>query len=122
VKGKEAVQEHLQRIGQTIHALLQELQPAYHTETAYQVLERLFADNFHLNENGLRAKENSELTSDSLQSVDDLEATYRTTPALPLRFAAGIIMAGGARECCQRAGRLMQSVTADVSYAGVGFR
>lgn len=78
VKGKEAVQEHLQRIGQTIHALLQELQPAYHSEPAYQVLERLFADNFHLHENGPKAKENSELTSDSLQSVDDLEASYRT--------------------------------------------
>ena len=78
VKGKEAVQEHLQKIGQSIHALLQDLKPGYAAESAYQVLERIFADNFHLNGNGPKAKENTELTSDSLQSVDDLEATYRT--------------------------------------------
>jgi len=78
VKGKEAVQEHLQKIGQTIHALLLDLKTAYAAENAYQVLERICADNFHLLESGPRAKENAEITSDCLQSVDDLEATYRT--------------------------------------------
>jgi len=78
VKGKEAVQEHLQKIGQTIHALLQDLKSAYAAETAYQVLERIFAENFHLLDRGLRAKENIEITASCLQSVDDLEATYRT--------------------------------------------
>jgi hypothetical protein len=84
VKGKEAQQEHLQKIGQTIHTLLQELKSVYATELAYQVLERIFAENFNLlasspqGENGPRAKENSEITSACLQSVDDLEATYRT--------------------------------------------
>jgi len=78
VKGKEAVQEHLQKIGQTLHALLQDLKSTYAAQAAYQVLERIFADNFHLLESGPKAKENKELTSDCLQSVDDLEATYRT--------------------------------------------
>jgi hypothetical protein len=78
VKGKEAVQEHLQKIGRSIYVLLQELKAGYAAEPAYQVLERIFADNFHLTESGPAAKENTELTSDSLQSVDDLEATYRT--------------------------------------------
>lgn len=78
VKGKEAQQEHLQKIGQTIYALLQELKSAYATELAYQVMERIFAENFNLLESGPRAKENTEITSACLQSVDDLEATYRT--------------------------------------------
>jgi hypothetical protein len=78
VKGKEAQREHLQKIGQTIHTLLQDLKSAYAVETAYQVLERIFADNFHLMDSAVRAKENTEITSDCLQSVDDLEATYRT--------------------------------------------
>lgn len=78
VKGKEAVREHLQKIGQAIHTLLQDLKSTYSEETAYQVLERIFAENFHLIENGVRAKENTEITSACLQSVDDLEATYRT--------------------------------------------
>lgn len=81
VKGKEAVQEHLQKIGQTIHALLQDLKNAYAAENAYQVLERIFAENFHLLTSGPRAKENIEITSACLQSVDDLEATYRTKGA-----------------------------------------
>jgi hypothetical protein len=78
VKGKEAQQEHLQKIGQTIHALLQELKSVYAVELAYQVLERIFAENFNLLESGPRAKENAEISSSCLQSVDDLEATYRT--------------------------------------------
>ena len=78
VKGKEAVTEHLQKIGQTIHALLQDMKNAYADELVYQVLERIFADNFNLLETGLRAKENTEISSACLQSVDDLEATYRT--------------------------------------------
>jgi hypothetical protein len=78
VKGKQAQQEHLQQIGQSIHVLLQELKSAYVAELAYQVLERIFAENFNLLESGPRAKENSEITSACLQSVDDLEATYRT--------------------------------------------
>jgi hypothetical protein len=78
VKGQEAVREHLQKIGQAIHILLSDLKSAYVAENAYLVLERIFNDNFHLLESGPQAKENKELTSGCLQSVDDLEATYRT--------------------------------------------
>jgi Transposase DDE domain/Transposase domain (DUF772) len=78
VKGKQAVDEHLQEIGQTIHTLLQDLKATYASETAYRVLERLFAENFHLITSGPRPKENAEITSSCLQSVDDLEASYRT--------------------------------------------
>jgi hypothetical protein len=78
VKGQAAVQEHLQKIGQAIYKLLQELKGTYAAETAFQVLERLFAENFHLADSCPRPKENNEITSGCLQSVDDLEASYRT--------------------------------------------
>jgi len=78
VKGKEAVQEHLQQVGSAIYHLLAELKEAYANEQAYQVLERIFAENFNLVEEGVCPKENRELASGSLQSVDDLEASYRT--------------------------------------------
>ena len=78
VKGKEAVQAHLQEIGQNIHTLLLDLKSAYATEKAYQVLERLFTENFNLVDSLPHPKENTEITSGCLQSVDDLEATYRT--------------------------------------------
>lgn len=78
VKGKQALDEHLQEIGHTIHNLLQDLKASYASETAYRVLERLFAENFNLVPDGPRPKENAEITSGCLQSVDDLEASYRT--------------------------------------------
>src|SRR6266700_595270 len=78
IKGKQAVDEHLQAIGQTIHSLLQDLKTTYASENAYRVLERLFAENFHLLPEGAHPKENTEISSGCLQSVDDLEASYRT--------------------------------------------
>lgn len=78
VKGTEAVQEHLQKVGESIYAMLSELKTEYATESAYQILERIFTDNFHILERGIQAKGNKELSSGCLQSVDDLEATYRT--------------------------------------------
>lgn len=78
VKGKAAVQEHLQQVGTTIYAWLAELKDGYAHEPAYQVLERIFAENFKRVEDQVCPKENQELASGSLQSVDDLEASYRT--------------------------------------------
>lgn len=78
VKGKEATQEHLQQVGTTIYNLLAELKETYADEEAYHVLERIFTEHFNLVENDVCPKENQELSSGSLQSVDDLEASYRT--------------------------------------------
>ena len=78
VKGKEAIQEHLQQVGSVIYHLLVELKDAYAEESAYRVLERIFTEHFNLAKEGVCTKENRELASGSLQSVDDLEASYRT--------------------------------------------
>ena len=40
VKGKEAVKDHMQRIGETIYTLLQELRSGYEEESAYQEIGR----------------------------------------------------------------------------------
>jgi hypothetical protein len=78
VKGREAVQEHLQQVGVAIHHLLAELQDGYGDDPVYQVLARIFEENYQLVESGVCPKENQELASGCLQSVDDLEASYRT--------------------------------------------
>jgi hypothetical protein len=78
VKGKETVQEHLQRVGSAIYHILAELKTGYATEKTYQVLERIFTENFNLVDGCIGPKENRELASGSLQSLDDLEASYRT--------------------------------------------
>ena len=77
IKGKEAADEHLQRIGELIQRLLTDLQAVYAQEPAYQVLLRLFGDNFRLEASRVRAKADQELEAGCLQSLDDLEATYR---------------------------------------------
>ena len=77
IKGKEAKQAHLQQIGGVIALLLEELGEDYAQNPAYQVLRRFFEDHFHLEAQAVRPKSNQELPADSLQSVDDLEATYR---------------------------------------------
>ena len=77
IKGKEATEVHLQQIGEVIYLLLEELQEAYAQEPAYQVLKRIFADNFRLEAQAVRPKTDQELDASCLQSCDDLEATYR---------------------------------------------
>lgn len=77
IKGKAATQAHLQQIGEVIYLLLEELREGYAQEPSYQVLVRFFADNFRLEAQAVQPKANQELESGCLQSVDDLEATYR---------------------------------------------
>jgi len=78
VKGKEATQAHLEQVGQSLFVLLAELRPLYAQHAVYAVVERLFQEHFHIMQGGAHLKENKELPAGSLQSLDDLEATYRT--------------------------------------------
>jgi len=78
VKGKDANRKHIQQVGFSIHGLLEELEEAYVEEEAYQVLKRIFAENFKVVEKVIKPKEKEEISSGSLQSLDDLEASYRT--------------------------------------------
>ena len=73
----EAYDEHIQRIGELMHKLVEELPASYGHEAAYQVLRRVFQEHFTIEESDLRAKEGKELSASSLQSPDDWEATYR---------------------------------------------
>jgi hypothetical protein len=68
---------HMQRIGTVMQFLLVELRAAHAQELAYQVLERVFGEHFKIEAEIVSAKEASELSAKSLQSPDDMEATYR---------------------------------------------
>jgi hypothetical protein len=78
IKGHEKITEQMQVIGRIIHSLLLDLKTNYGHEDTYQILERLFAEHYHLLESGPQVKEYGELTSSCLQSLDDREATFRT--------------------------------------------
>jgi hypothetical protein len=68
---------HLQRIGEQMQRLLAELQPVYGEEPVYQVLARVFGEHFQVAEQRVKTKAAKDLSAQSLQSPDDLEATYR---------------------------------------------
>jgi len=76
LKGQDT-SEHLQKIGELMQRLLTELQPSYGQEPVYQMFERVFGEHFQLKEKVLKTKIGKELSASSLQSPDDLEATYR---------------------------------------------
>jgi hypothetical protein len=69
--------KHLQGIGRVMQYLLAELKQVHGDDPAYQVLERVFGEHFKVEEAKVQTKEAKELSTASLQSPDDLEATYR---------------------------------------------
>lgn len=74
---KEDYAEHIQQIGVVMYALLQLLRECYEQEKMFQVLERVFAEHFRLEDDQVCSKANKELSACSLQSPDDWEATIR---------------------------------------------
>ncbi|MBC8506838.1 MAG: transposase [Anaerolineales bacterium] len=77
IKDKAEIQKYLQRIGEVICKLLDELRSDYAKDPFFPVLERFFFENYDLSQAEVLPKENKEISSGSLQSLDDLEASYR---------------------------------------------
>lgn len=76
IRGKEAVWQHIEQVGVMLHEWLGKLS-AYQEEPVYQTVKRFYEENFNLVETRVKAKTNAEITPGCLQSLDDLEATYR---------------------------------------------
>jgi hypothetical protein len=68
---------HLEVIGHLMRRLVDELATGYGEHDTYHVLARVYAEHFVEVENGVRPKVGQELSASSLQSPDDLAATYR---------------------------------------------
>jgi hypothetical protein len=74
---REEFPGHIQRIGEFMQRLLGELKESYGQDPVYQVLERVFHEHFRVEGEKAKAKAHRELSATSLQSPDDLEATFR---------------------------------------------
>jgi len=74
---REDVPSRLQQIGELMARLVEELRPQYAQQAVYSVLVRVLADHFSLQERGVHPKADADLSATSLQSPDDLDATYR---------------------------------------------
>lgn len=77
IKEQSETERSIEALGQLLHQMLCELQERYAHTTVYQTIERLFDDNFHRVEETVTPKTNQEIGSGALQSLDDLEATFR---------------------------------------------
>ena len=76
LKGED-ISRHVEKIGKLMQRLVHGLQEAYQEEPVYMVLCRVFGEHFCVEEKRLRSRKGRELSASSLQSPDDLEATYR---------------------------------------------
>jgi len=81
---KNEIEEKLEQIGVLIQRLLDDLKPAHGDDPAYIILERVFREHYEVEqskkdtkERSIIAKPNDKLSAGSMQSPDDLEATYR---------------------------------------------
>ena len=77
IKGREEATRWLQQIGQVLHSLLGAMAESYAQEPVYKTVQRLFEEHFRVEEQKVAVRPGEELPPDSLQSLDDQEATYR---------------------------------------------
>lgn len=68
---------HLQKIGQFMQQLLEELQDNYQDQPIYQMLERVFNEHYRVEAQGLKGLSDNELNPHRLLSPDDFDATLR---------------------------------------------
>jgi hypothetical protein len=77
IKGKAGVWEHIQQVGIVLNELLEQLRGDYEHHAVYGVAQCFFEENFKRVAGQVCAKQNAEIQSGCLQSLDDLEASYR---------------------------------------------
>lgn len=70
-------QPHIEQIGQVMAQQVEQLGDKYATDAGYALLKRVFGEHFQVEAATVTAKTGAELSADSLQSPDDLEATFR---------------------------------------------
>jgi hypothetical protein len=76
MRGKET-SPHMQRIGELMQRLLAELAVSYATDATYQVLQRVFGEQFDVVDAKPQAKRGQDISASSLRSPDDPDATFR---------------------------------------------
>lgn len=73
----EDIPSELERIGKVYKAINDRLKPKYEDLEIFKTFERVYAEHFTIVEEKINIKTPEELTSNCLQSPDDIDATYR---------------------------------------------
>ena len=74
---KESIPKELEKLGKIYNILCKKLNATYGDEEIFQIFKRVSTEHFREEISGLKVKKNNELKSNSLQSPDDVDATYR---------------------------------------------
>ena len=85
IKGRSAVDEAIKTIGLVLAQMLSELKERHVAHPVYGTVQRLFDDNYRIKADVVEPKANNEIGSGALQSLDDLEATYRHKAGSPIK-------------------------------------
>jgi len=71
------VPHHMEKIGDIYYRLYEQLQSKYSEDPVFYIFERAYKEHFTVKNEKITVKKPEELTSGSLQSPDDIDATYR---------------------------------------------
>lgn len=71
------IPHHLEKISSVYFRLYEKLSVKYSENPVFQIFERVYKEHFKVEDRKLTVKKPDELTSNSLQSPDDIDATYR---------------------------------------------
>ncbi len=74
---KSDIPHKLKELALVYHNLYETLKPAYKTNATWEIFERVYKEHFKIELEEITVKEPKEIGSSSLQSPDDIDATYR---------------------------------------------
>ena len=72
------IPHELQKIADIYHRLYQQLKPSYGDTEVFKIFKRIYNEHFSIVTDKIIVRDSKELTSSSLQSPDDVDATFRT--------------------------------------------
>jgi hypothetical protein len=72
------IPHELEKIAAIYHNLYQQLKPTYSDTEVFKIFERVYNEHFRIVSDKITVRDSKELTSSSLQSPDDIDATFRT--------------------------------------------
>jgi hypothetical protein len=74
---RSAIPHELERLGQLYHKLYEALKESYKDFEVFSIFERVYTEHFTIVKDKVKVKPNEELKGSTLQSPDDIDATYR---------------------------------------------
>ena len=75
---KSDIPHELQKMADIYHDLYKQLKSSYHDTEIFKIFERVYNEHFCIVADRITVRDSKELTSSSLQSPDDIDATFRT--------------------------------------------